>query len=265
MARRLRLRSQRLTFWLIGGFAFWVVSWGVIVGIQPAGSISPSPSDLPPLQVHPLPETLLNWRDRVDLGDYFDHLNPLDFGALVWSNFPIQVYIEPSQTESAIANESWLSLAQTALQAWQPYLPLQVTEQPDTADITIRAVAPPLQIAASPTTTNQPDDSPRRLTLGRVRSAEARYQLYLKTLNSGKTELIHRCTININPRQAQAYMYTALLHELGHALGLWGHSLNPQDTMYFSQVQQPVEISERDINTLKRVYQQPTQLGWYLP
>jgi predicted Zn-dependent protease len=32
--------------------------------------------------------------------------------------------------------------------------------------------------------------------------------------------------------------------------------------MYFSQVREPPPISARDINTLKRIYQQPTRLGW---
>jgi hypothetical protein len=35
--------------------------------------------------------------------------------------------------------------------------------------------------------------------------------------------------------------------------------------MYFAQVRTPPVISARDINTLKRVYQQPTQLGWPIP
>ncbi|MFN4955672.1 MAG: peptidase, partial [Aphanizomenon sp.] len=33
-------------------------------------------------------------------------------------------------------------------------------------------------------------------------------------------------------------------------------------TMYFSQVRNPPFISVRDVNTLKRVYEQPTGLGW---
>jgi predicted Zn-dependent protease len=31
---------------------------------------------------------------------------------------------------------------------------------------------------------------------------------------------------------------------------------------YFSQVRNPPPISPRDVNTLKRIYQQPTSLGW---
>ena len=34
------------------------------------------------------------------------------------------------------------------------------------------------------------------------------------------------------------------------------------DVLYFSQVRNPPAISARDVNTLKRVYEQPTRLGW---
>ncbi|MDY6806095.1 MAG: peptidase, partial [Cyanobacteriota bacterium] len=42
----------------------------------------------------------------------------------------------------------------------------------------------------------------------------------------------------------------------------WGHSEEERDVMYYSQVGSPPPISARDINTLKRIYQQPTRLGW---
>ena len=40
------------------------------------------------------------------------------------------------------------------------------------------------------------------------------------------------------------------------------NSLVTSDALYFSQVPNPPSISARDINTLKRIYQQPTLLGW---
>jgi predicted Zn-dependent protease len=260
MAMARRFSWHRLTAWLLGGITCWIVVWGAWVH-QPAASQSAELA-LPTRQIHVLPEALLNWQDRPGIGDYFDQLEPLEFGALVWSRFPVHVYIEPSVNEVTLPNAVWLSLVEHAVQAWQLYLPLQITQSADAADVTIRPVAPPLQLVPQP---EQTPGQPPRLSIGRVRSAEARYQLYLKTFNSGKKQLIHRCSVNVNPRQAHDYLYTALLHELGHTLGLWGHSQDPRDTMYFSQVQQPDGISDRDINTLKRVYQQPTQLGWVFP
>jgi predicted Zn-dependent protease len=69
-------------------------------------------------------------------------------------------------------------------------------------------------------------------------------------------------TIELAPGQADGVMLGVARHELGHAIGLWGHSPNPEDIMYFSTVKNPPLISSRDLQTLYRVYQQPTKLGW---
>jgi predicted Zn-dependent protease len=68
-------------------------------------------------------------------------------------------------------------------------------------------------------------------------------------------------TIVLSPNQADAALLSGARHELGHGLGLWGHSDRATDVMYFSQVGQPVGISDRDVRSLKRVYEQPTRLG----
>ena len=69
-------------------------------------------------------------------------------------------------------------------------------------------------------------------------------------------------TIEISPGLSQLAILAATRHELGHALGIWGHSLHQNDALYFSQVSDFPPISPRDINTLKKIYQQPTQIGW---
>lgn len=223
---------------------------------------APPPASASPIaQPHPLPSTLDQWQDRANAGDYFDQIETLKIGSLIWSVFPVQVYVEPPPPGS-VTPAAWTQLTQAALQAWQPYLPLALTAKPDLADIHIRAIAPPLKIIPQ---TAAPQGSRPKLVLERAKSAETRYQLYKKTYKSGQVQLIHRCQIDVNPRQSLDYLQTAVIHELGHALGIWGHSPNPQDTMYFAQMRQPQGISARDVNTLKRIYQQPTQLGWFLP
>ncbi|MGL6136626.1 MAG: matrixin family metalloprotease, partial [Planktothrix sp.] len=125
------------------------------------------------------------------------------------------------------------------------YLPLNLVEEPENADIEIIRKNPPL------------DPQKKRAS-----SAETRYQVSVKYTPEGFPYLSHRFTIWLSPTQTGKYIEAAILHEFGHALGIWGHSPEPTDVMYFSQVREPPPISARDINTLKRIYQQPTRLGW---
>lgn len=46
------------------------------------------------------------------------------------------------------------------------------------------------------------------------------------------------------------------LHEIGHALGLEGHSSNPHDIMYYAAVKGQGGLTARDMNTISRLYSQ---------
>ena len=151
----------------------------------------------------------------------------------------MRVFIEPPAPTTRIDPQMWQKAMQQAVQDWQPYVALTLVDSAQNADIRI-----------SPT--------PPRQKVGRVRSAETRYSLYV----SAQKTLAHRVEIYIRSSQTSQYLSAAARHELGHAVGLWGHSLDPADIMYFSQVKMPPAISKRDINTLVQVYRQPTRLGW---
>ncbi len=192
---------------------------------------------LPVAQVHPLPASLAAIASPTPEGDYFDQVKPINFGYLVWSQFPIQVYIAPPQISNA---QAWLASAQQAVKDWQVYLPLQLVTAPEKANITIQATAP------------------QQRSGSRVRSAETTYQIFVNEQGI----LSQRFTVLVRPNQTPQYVLAALRHELGHALGIWGHSPVNTDVLYFAQVRTSPPISARDINTLRRVYEQPTQLGW---
>ena len=211
----------------------------------PAASPPPLPDSWPASQIHSLPPTLANWQDSTDSGDYFDHIEPPKVGHLVWSKFPIQVYVEhPVNTKGSI---EWVEAVLGVVREWGVYLPLAVVDSSDVADIRILRQAPPLR--------------PGPL---RSRSGASIYELYTSR-DGDKTVLSHRFSVYLNPHQVGKYIaataWTAR-HEFGHALGIWGHSLMETDVLYFSQVGNPPPISVRDINTLKRIYEQPTRLGW---
>lgn len=221
---------------------------------------------LPVPRQHPLPSTLAAWSDRS--GDYFDQIQPVSVGYLIWSKFPVSVYIEPATTTEIATPftrqraETWIRAVTQAVQEWQAYLPLQVEAAAEAADIKVLRSPPPLKLAPAPSATGA--DRPDRpgLVLGRARSAETRFELYLHPGSDNSSYLSHRVTIQLRPDQAETYLKAAARHELGHALGIWGHSPLQTDALYFSQVRNPPTISPRDVNTLKRVYEQPTRLGW---
>ncbi len=54
-----------------------------------------------------------------------------------------------------------------------------------------------------------------------------------------------------------ADLYNAVLHEMGHALGLAGHSPDPQDVMYPDVASGITGLSERDRQTLIGLYRSP--------
>jgi predicted Zn-dependent protease len=198
---------------------------------------------LPSAQPHPLPQQLVQWDETKNgQGDYFDQVKSTRPGFLIWSHGPIRVYIAALPPGTLIKPEIWQAAIAQAVQDWQPYLPLSMTVTESDADI---------YISANP---------PKARSGERVRSAETRFELYV----SDRQTLAHRMRIYIRPSQTPQYVSAAARHELGHALGIWGHSQVSTDVMYFAQVRVPPQISARDINTLKQIYQQPTQLGWSL-
>jgi predicted Zn-dependent protease len=237
--RRHYCRS-RLAKWF--GLAIALLLFANLVSAQ---SITPPQTlTLPTAQVHPLPQTLAQWNEVKNAqGDYFDQIKPTQPGFLVWSHWPIQVYIAPPPKGALIKPKIWHSAILQSVQDWQPYLPIRLTESQSNADITISA------------------NPPQQRSGPRVRSAETRFELYVSSQNT----LAHRVNIYIRPNQTIPYISAAARHELGHGLGIWGHSQTPTDVMYFAQVRQPPAISVRDINTLKRIYQQSTHLGWPVP
>jgi predicted Zn-dependent protease len=213
----------------------------------------------PNLQVHPLPPSLENWQDPQQLGDYFPAIQPTKVGYLIWSEFPIKIYFEsPTDTDNNSASfqrfQAWVNAVETAIQEWNRYLPLEIVKQPELADIIIKHQQVPIQAKINPET--------GLLDIPRASHAQTRYQFYQRLVAANASILAQRMTIYLSPNQSYHHTLGTIRHELGHALGIWGHSSVETDALYVSQVSHPASISVRDINTLKKIYQQPTQLGW---
>lgn len=220
---------------------------------------------------HPAPPGLEAWSDPLNdpAGDYFDEIQSLPFGALVWSEWPVRVSIDPT------APPDWQTDVRLALENWQTYIPLAIV--PDS-----EAIAPEDLATFETSETQAAEDLTVDIAIvrtivpaqpnanGQLRAASARatFSVFVvRDRDASGTErerFGHRFTIRVSPTQAGRFVQSAVRHEFGHALGLWGHSPNPQDVMFAAQVAQPGRVSARDVNTLMRVYEQPTRLGWWV-
>ena len=215
---------------------------------------------LPLPQVHPLPPSLAQWHNTS--GDnYFQQIEPTIAGYLIWSELPIKVYLDqPTNPQDISASNQrfrqWTEAVKQGMEEWDRYLPLVIVEESKLANIIIKRSHPPMNVSW--------DRETGRFKLPRASTAQTQYEFYLNSIPRLGDQLSHRCTIYLSPSQSQAYTLATARHEFGHALGIWGHSEQQTDVMYFSQVRNPPPISARDINTLKKVYQQPTSLGWKL-
>lgn len=247
MRRSLRLGGAPRWFWAL---------LAAVVGVALCWLGSPSwaqgpetPADWPPLQSHPLPPSL-SAAGSLETGDYFEQVEATPAGYLVWSSLPVKVYLEP-----AASDPGWSAAIRQAMQEWSAWLPLVEVASPETADIRWQHQRPPFRVRL--------DRQRRELIVANSRAAETRFEIYWQP--GSPPRLAHRFTILMTPHQSDRQTLGTARHELGHALGIWGHSADPGDVLYAEQVREPPLISPRDRNTLRKIYQQPTRLGWPAP
>ena len=234
-------------------FILEIVFCLIVLSSQAVYSQAPDTSNLPPAKVHSLPQSLVSW-NSAQQDNYFKQIESTPLGYLVWTKFPIKIYVESIPPENTAANQrfqQWTTAGQKAIAEWNAYLPLTETTIREEADIAILRSQPKREVKLDPDTGLY--DIPRAI------AAQTNYKFYL---TEGPTAIAMRMQIEVSPNFTGVSLLATMRHELGHALGLWGHSPNENDALYFSQVSDPPVISPRDINTLKKIYQQPTKLGW---
>lgn len=238
----------------------WRFLFGVAIALSLGGQIQALDQDtvaqLPPEMVYPLPQSLIHW-SSTDQRDYFAEIAPTVVGYLIWSDFPVTVYRPPvdgtASPNAQAQQHRWQTAVDQAIANWSQYLPLVMVASPDHADIEFQRVAPPAQITTDPATGKR--------TYNFARNAETTYRFYI----DGDRQLQQHMTIKLSPHQSAIASQRTARHELGHALGIWGHSPDPNDALYSAQTNHNEAITAADINTLKKIYQQPTRLGGNMP
>ncbi len=170
-------------------------------------------------------------------GDYMQAIwRPPGIASARFSRFPLKIRLPQSSPES------WRKYLDESIKKWGGFIPLKVAAQNETADIEI-------------TWENHFADN-RLLGITRLQILQGHQQVrvYLLRPTFYPPDVPERILKNVS------------MHEIGHAVGLFGHSDNPQDVMFASELfsgkgkaalAKPGNITQRDINTLKKIYECP--------
>ena len=175
--------------------------------------------------------------------------------AISSSGFPVLqrwcVWVQPAESAEPNRWESrWFGAVDRALDEWSAVLPIIRVNDPERAHVRVERRRPPR----------------RRLADG-WRASNGRSLLQILEVQRQEVwRLEPQVTVIVSPELRSESQQATALHELGHAFGLWAHSLVPSDAMAPVQGASPVlKLSPRDQLTLEWMRLQPTRFGVPLP
>ncbi len=176
----------------------------------------------------------------IKAGDYFTQIRRGPGGTVArWTSFPVRIHLPQGSPQS------WQSSLESGVKHWGQFLPLTISAPNEAANIEV------VWINHLP---------PNALGITRVQVMRGNMQCVVYLL---------RPTYYL-PDVPERVLAGVFLHEMGHALGIFGHSDFGDDIMV------PVELSmagrkrglsskykfgnitPRDVNTLKHIYETPT-------
>jgi predicted Zn-dependent protease len=172
--------------------------------------------------------------------NYYDDISHR--GVWIWSGerMPLKVYIEKNKSSND-ASTQYISILKDAFKDWanasNGRLDFIFVDSTGKSDVICTWNKDPSKFKNS--------------------SEAANAKVFAKNgvLDKGEIEILTISTSNANPITDNQMRATAL-HEIGHILGLTGHSNNPEDVMYIAASLKDawIKLSNRDINTIRRLY-----------
>lgn len=166
-------------------------------------------------------------------GDYFATVRKFQNGTVArWRHFPVLVHLPPNTPEP------WLKNLNEDIKKWSALIPLKTAADYESFVVDVKW---------------ENKLPPRVLGITRVEGSGAGLKVVVFLL---------RPTF-YPPDVPENTLGAVFLHELGHAVGLYGHSNDASDVMYSDDKPakktppKATAISPRDMNTLKKVYSTP--------
>ena len=198
-------------------------------------------------------ETIINdWRRKINttIGDNYIEQAPLDKGIIRWdvNKFPLKVFISDDSGETLPSYyRTEILRAFSQWEASTGFIQFALTNS-STSDITITIKQPPSGLCSGNTC---------KYVVG-------------YTTPYYKKDLLSNMTIVLYARDpfgnyfSDKELYNTILHEIGHALGIMGHSYSSEDLMYMTSENgnsfyAPYRssfqyLSSKDVNTVKLLY-----------
>lgn len=192
------------------------------------------------------------WKSKINktYGDNYIEQTPYDGKVLRWATFPLRIYIDfPEGDKLPEYYESEISNAFAQWQSSSGFLKFDFTDNKKDAQIAVKFLP---------------------LPKNNCKQGVCKYVVaYTEPLIRGNS--LKKMTITMYDKDAYGNyfsdkeIYNTILHEIGHALGIMGHSFSTDDLMYMSRAEEGKNIytrfrsdfqyiSAKDINTVTLLY-----------